>query len=79
MVVALKPIDESNVRAVFSLTVAPGQEHFVAPNPWSLAQALAEHEIAWPRAIAADDTIVGFSCCRSTTATRVGGRTGCGG
>jgi len=60
MVVALRPIDESNVKAVFSLTVGPGQENFVAPNPWSLAQALAEYEIALPRAIAADDTIVGF-------------------
>jgi diamine N-acetyltransferase len=32
----------------------------VAPNPWSLAQALAEPAIAWPRAIVAGSEVVGF-------------------
>jgi diamine N-acetyltransferase len=58
--VRLEPIDEGNVKAVFDLRVAPGQERFVASNAWSLAQALAEHDIAWPRAIVAGDEVVGF-------------------
>ena len=58
--VELQPITEDNVADVFGLQVKPGQEAFVAPNPWSLAQALAEYDIAWPRAIVADGTVVGF-------------------
>lgn len=58
--VRLAPIDEDNVKAVFELRVASGQERFVASNAWSLAQAVAEHDIAWPRAIVAGDEVVGF-------------------
>jgi diamine N-acetyltransferase len=58
--VRLEPISTENVRAVFDLEVAPEQAAFVAPNPLSLAQALAEHEVAWPRAIVAGDEVVGF-------------------
>lgn len=58
--VELAPITSENLAAVFDLEVAPHQTHFVAPNPWSLAQALAEHDIAWPRAVVADGEIVGF-------------------
>lgn len=58
--VTLEPISDGNVGAVFELKPAPGQERFVAPNPWSLAQALAEYEISWPRAIVADGEVVGF-------------------
>jgi diamine N-acetyltransferase len=58
--VRLEPITEHNVKAVFDLQVAPGQDAFVASNAWSLAQALAEYDIAWPRAIVVDDQVVGF-------------------
>lgn len=58
--VALEPIDEGNLAAVFDLDVAPSQRGFVARNPWSLAQALTEYEAAWPRAIVADGEVVGF-------------------
>ena len=58
--VRLDPIVEDNVQAVFDLEVHPQQRQFVAPNPWSLAQALAEYQIAWPRAIVADDVVVGL-------------------
>jgi diamine N-acetyltransferase len=58
--VRLESITEHNVRAVFDLAVAPGQEEFVAPNAWSLAQAVAEAAIAWPRAIVAGEEVVGF-------------------
>lgn len=60
MNVELVPIGEGNVAAVFGLGVAPGQERFVAPNSWSLAQALAEYDVAWPRAVVADGGVVGF-------------------
>jgi diamine N-acetyltransferase len=58
--VELHPIDWDNVRAVFDLQVAPHQRRHVAPNPWSLAQALAVGEQAWPRAIVVDGEVVGF-------------------
>jgi diamine N-acetyltransferase len=58
--VTLVPIDEDNVGLVFDLDVAPEQRQFVAPNPWSLAQALAQLPIAWPRAIVSDGEVAGF-------------------
>jgi len=58
--VSLVPIDKDNLAAVFKLDVAEDQREFVARNPWSLAQALVEPAIAWPRAIVRDDEVVGF-------------------
>jgi diamine N-acetyltransferase len=59
MQVTLRQITSETVRAVTSLSVAPGQEHFVASNAVSLAQALFSDE-AWYRAIHADEELVGF-------------------
>lgn len=53
-------ITADNVGEVYDLAVAPGQQEFVASNPWSLAQAYAERHIAWPRAVVADGIVVGF-------------------
>jgi diamine N-acetyltransferase len=58
--VRLDAITKDNVRDVFDLEVAPAQAGFVATNAWSLAQAYAEYPIAWPRAVVADDLVVGF-------------------
>ena len=58
--ITLEPITEANVNQVFELEVHPQQKQFVADNPRSLAQALAEFDIAWPRAIVADGVPVGF-------------------
>ncbi len=59
MNVTLVEINSETVRAVCRLTLAEGQEMFVAANAVSLAQALfSEH--AWYRAIHADDELVGF-------------------
>ena len=58
--VTLEPIDEANLAAVFNLEVGPSQLGFVARNPWSLAQALTQPDVAWPRAIVADGEVVGF-------------------
>jgi len=57
--VPLRPITRETVRAVTRLSVAPGREHFVAPNAVSLSQALFSDE-AWCRAIHADDEKGGF-------------------
>jgi diamine N-acetyltransferase len=58
--VRLEPVGEHNLKAVFDLPLGPGQETFVAPNPWSLAEAFVHHTTAWPRAIVADGAVVGF-------------------
>jgi diamine N-acetyltransferase len=60
MAVELHEITKDNVGDVFDLKVAPEQGEFVSTNAWSLAQAYAERDIAWPRAIVADSSIVGF-------------------
>ena len=59
MAVELAEITADNLGEVYDLAVGPGQNEFVASNPWSLAQAYAERESAWPRAIVADGTVVG--------------------
>lgn len=58
--VRLEPISQSNVRAVFELDVCPEQRRYVASNAWSLAQALTQPDVAWPRAVIADGQVVGF-------------------
>lgn len=58
--VRLEPITPENVKAVFDLSVTEAQATFVAPNSWSLAEALAHGDIAWPRAICVGDDVVGF-------------------
>ena len=58
--VRLVPITKDNIRDVFDLSVASGQEEFVSTNAWSLAQAYAEYSVAWARAVVVDDSVVGF-------------------
>jgi diamine N-acetyltransferase len=58
-VVSLRPVTADNLGAVLRLKVTPQQEQFVAPNPVSIAQG-AHEPLAWPRAIYADETPVGF-------------------
>ncbi len=57
--VTLRPITADNLRDVLRLQVAPAQQHFVAPNAVSLAEAHF-NQYAWYRAIYADETPVGF-------------------
>ncbi len=59
-IVTLREITKDTVRLICNLRVAPDQEGFVAPNAVSIAQAYFEPEIAWFRAIYADETPVGF-------------------
>lgn len=58
-VVSLRPVTPENVYEVLRLKVTTEQEQFVANNARSLAEA-AYNPFAWPRAIYADETAVGF-------------------
>jgi hypothetical protein len=59
-VVSLRPVTAQNVYAILDLKVSEGQERFVASNANSLAEAYVQPSVAWPRAIYADETPVGF-------------------
>lgn len=59
MEVTLVEITAESVRAVCLLKPHPHQEHFVAPNAVSIAQAHF-HKEAWFRAIHADGELAGF-------------------
>ena len=57
---SLREVTRETLGDVLRLAVAPGQEHFVATNAVSIAQASFYPETAWFRAIYADGTPVGF-------------------
>ncbi|MGC5018732.1 GNAT family N-acetyltransferase [Micromonospora sp. DT47] len=57
---SLVKITPDNVEAACRLNVRPDQERFVSPVAWSLAEAYAQPEIAWPRVIVEGDDITGF-------------------
>lgn len=57
--ITLREITKENLREAARLNVAPGQENFVAPNAYSVAQS--KFYPTWaPLAIYAEDTMVGF-------------------
>lgn len=58
--VTLREVTKENLWDIFALEVAPEQSHYVAPNEMSIAQAYFDREIAWFRAIYANETPVGF-------------------
>ena len=58
--VTLREVTKENLRDIFALEVAPEQGSYVATNEMSIAQAYFDREIAWFRAIYADETPVGF-------------------
>jgi diamine N-acetyltransferase len=58
--VTLREITKDTLRDILRLKVAPEQERFVASNAISLAEAHFSPEVAWFRAVYADDTPVGF-------------------
>jgi diamine N-acetyltransferase len=68
--ISLKEITRDNLRDVFRLKVAPEQERFVASNSISIAQAYFDRDVAWFRAIYADDTPVGFVMLHDEPAER---------
>jgi len=68
--IALREITKHNLSDILKLKVAPEQERFVAPNAVSIAQAYFDREVAWFRAIYADDTPVGFVMLYDESAER---------
>lgn len=60
--VTLEPVTRDNYRAVCKLPTAPGDEKFVAPNAFSLAQAAYEPGCE-PFAVMAGGELVGFVMC----------------
>jgi diamine N-acetyltransferase len=56
----LERVTLENVRAACKLKLRPDQENLVAPVAWSLADAYAARDIAWPRLIYDGDRLVGF-------------------
>ena len=58
--VTLREVTKENLWNIFGLEVAPEQGKYVATNEMSIAQAYFDREIAWFRAIYADETPVGF-------------------
>lgn len=58
--IELRPITKENLEEVLNLRVAEHQESFVSSTAWSLAQAYVYRETAFPFAVYADETIVGF-------------------
>ena len=59
-IVTLREITQETVRDILNLKVAPHQEDFVASNAVSIAQAHFEPDVAWFRAVYADEVPVGF-------------------
>ncbi len=59
MTISFRDITPDNFRAVIGLKVAPDQEHFVAANVYSLAQARVYPGMT-PAALYAGETPVGF-------------------
>lgn len=65
-VVGLVEVSSENERTVYKLATHKTQEAFVAPMPWSFADALFPEVVdgaplvPWMRAVVADDQIVGF-------------------
>ncbi|MEP0203109.1 MAG: GNAT family N-acetyltransferase [Halioglobus sp.] len=59
MQVSLREVTKDNINPVLRLKVHKSQEQFVANNAWSIAQGTYS-ELAWLRAIYADDAPIGF-------------------
>jgi diamine N-acetyltransferase len=57
--ITLKKVDEDNFKKVIDIKM-PADQHFVAPNIYSLAQAWLCYDTARPYAIYNDDEVVGF-------------------
>ena len=58
--IKLDEITADNLEVVLKLQVSKEQENFVSTTAYSLAQAYVYRETAYPFAIYADDTLVGF-------------------
>lgn len=60
LMVELREITEENYEECLNLHIAESQKNFVSSNVYSMAQAWVYYETAYPLAIYADNTMVGF-------------------
>jgi diamine N-acetyltransferase len=67
--VSLREVTKETLRDITRLKVSPAQERLVATNAESIAEAYFSPDIAWFRAIYADDTPVGFVMLEDNAAT----------
>ena len=56
----IREITPENVHDACRITLRPGQDRYVAPVSFSLAQAYADPEAAWPRLVCDGDEVVAF-------------------
>jgi diamine N-acetyltransferase len=61
MTITLREITEDNWRAVAKLKLAEGQEKFVAPNWYSMLEAIHSNGELHSRAFYEDDTLIGYT------------------
>jgi diamine N-acetyltransferase len=56
----LEELSAKNIVAANSLTLRPGQEQFVTPVSYSIADAYINPVTSWPRVVVDGDDVVGF-------------------
>lgn len=56
----LEELSASNIVAANSLTLRPGQEQFVTPTSYAIADAYINPLTSWPRVVLDGDQVVGF-------------------
>jgi diamine N-acetyltransferase len=56
----LEELSAATIVAANSLTLRPGQEQFVTPPSYAIADAYIDPLTSWPRVVLDDDKVVGF-------------------
>ena len=56
----LEELSASTIVAANTLTLKPGQEQYVAPTSYALAESYFNPVTEWPRVVVEDGTVVGF-------------------
>ena len=56
----LEELNARNISAANSLSLKQGQERFVAPLSYSMAEPFVNQATMWPRVVLEDDRVVGF-------------------
>jgi diamine N-acetyltransferase len=56
----LDELSASNIVAANSLTLRPGQEDFVVPTSYAMADSFVNPVTSWPRVVVDEDEVVGF-------------------
>jgi GNAT superfamily N-acetyltransferase len=56
----LEELSAATIVAANSLTLRPGQEQFVTPPSYAIADAVIDPMTSWPRVVLDGDTVVGF-------------------